>query len=167
MRTVCLSTMIALFLLFGTNGAQAQTLGTKLDQVQLMKKFIGTWTAESLDSSIMILDYTPFGDAIVGNAKVISQDAVFDMKKYFLGYDEKNDKIIVAEIYYYTPIIDITACWFISEDIMNSVPYQDIANPGNATMKWKFEFKSPDRFVITSLQNNVVKGVDEWTREKK
>jgi proteic killer suppression protein len=51
--------------------------------------------------------------------------------------------------------------------IMNSVPYQYISNPENATMKWKFEFKSPDMFVITSLQNNTVEVVAEWTREKK
>jgi hypothetical protein len=167
MKTFCLTRMIALVIICWTNGAQAQNSETKLDQVQLMKQFIGTWIAESYDSSIMILDYKPFGDAIVGNAKVISQDEDFDMKKYFLGYDGKNDKIIVAEIYYYTPIIDITACWFISKNIMNSVPYQDISNPENATMKWKFEFKSPDRFVITSLQNNTVTAVDEWIREKK
>jgi hypothetical protein len=51
--------------------------------------------------------------------------------------------------------------------IMNSVPYQYISNPENATKKWKFEFKSPDMFVITSLQNNTVEVMAEWTREKK
>ena len=161
------TTAIALFLLLVSIGIKAQTAQTKLNQVELMKQFIGTWKSEIGEGSAMILEYTPYGNAIVGNAKIVSKETALDNKKYFLGYDEKNDKIIVAILHYHTPIIEITANWFISKDIMNSVPYQDISNPENATMKWKFEFKSPDKFVISSLQNNIYEVVDEWTREKK
>jgi hypothetical protein len=161
------TTAFAVLLLFISIGINAQTAQTKLNQVELLKQFIGTWKSESFDGSAMILDYTPFGNAIVGNAKIVSKDTVFDNKKYLLGYDEKNDKIIIAILHYNAPIIEITANWFISKDIMNSVPYQYISNPENATMKWKFEFKSPDKFVISSLQNKIYEVVDEWTREKK
>ncbi len=159
--------MIAALLIVSTECSQKLSAQTKLNQFELMKHFIGTWKSESFGGSAMILEYTPFGDAIVGNAKIISQDTVFNMKKYFLGYDEKNDKIIISEIYSRTPTIDITACWFISKDIMKSVPYQYISNPENAPVTLKFEFKSPDKFVITSLQNNTSEEVSEWTREKK
>ena len=167
MKKFCSTTAIAVFLLLISIGIKAQTAQTKLNQVELMKQFIGTWKSDFGDGSAMILEYTPYGNAIVGNAKIVSKETALDNKKYFLGYDEKNDKIIIAVLHYHTPIIETTANWFISKDIMNSVPFQDISNPGNANMKWKFEFKSPDKFVITSLQNNIVKSVDEWTREKK
>jgi hypothetical protein len=167
MKRFCSTTTIAVFLLLISTGIKAQTAQTKLNQVELMKQFIGTWKSETFGGSAMILDYTPFGNAIVGDAKIVSKDTVLDNKKYFLGYEEKNDKIIIAILHYNAPIIEITANWFISKDIMNSVPYQDISNPENATMKWKFEFKSPDKFVISSLQNNIYEVVDEWTREKK
>jgi hypothetical protein len=167
MNKICSTTVIAVFLLLFSIGIKAQTGQTKLNQVELMKQFIGTWKSDLGDGSAMILEYTPYGNAIVGNAKIVSKETALDNKKYFLGYDEKNDKIIVAVLHYYTPIIETTANWFISKDIMKSVPYQDISNPENATITWKFEFKSPDMFVITSLQNNISEEVAKWTREKK
>jgi hypothetical protein len=167
MKRFCSTTTIAVSLLLISTGIKAQTAQTKLNQVELMKQFIGTWKSETFGGSAMILDYTPFGNAIVGDAKIVSKDTVLDNKKYFLGYDEKNDKIIIAILHYNAPIIEITANWFISKDIMKSVPYQDISNPENAPITWKFEFKSPDMFVITSLQNNISEEVAKWTREKK
>lgn len=159
--------MITALLFVGAECSQNLSAQTKLNQVELMKQFIGTWKSEPFGGSAMIIEYTPYGNSIVGNAKIVSQDTALDNKKYFFGYDEKNDKIIISTLYYHTPIIETTANWFISKDIMNSVPYQDISNPENAAMKWKFEFKSPDKFVITTLQNNIVKYAEEWTREKK
>jgi hypothetical protein len=167
MKKSCSSIVIAVLLLLISNGLKAQNAQTKLNQVELMKQFIGAWRAESYNDNIMIMEFTPFGNTITGNAKVISPDTSFDMKKFFLGYDEKNDKIVMAEIYIYTPNMDITACWFISEDIMNSVPYQDISNPENAVIKWIFEFKSPDKLIIKSSQNNNIETIAEYTRDKK
>jgi hypothetical protein len=167
MKKFCSTTAIAVFLLLISIGIKAQTAQTKLNQVELMKQFIGTWKNDFGDGSAMILEYTPYGNAIVGNARIVSKETALDNKKYFLGYDEKNDKIIVAVLHYHTPIIEITANWFISKGIMKSVPYQDISNPENAPITWKFEFKSPDMFVITSLQNNISEEVAKWTREKK
>jgi hypothetical protein len=167
MKKFCPTTTVAVLLLLISIGIKAQTAQAKLNQVELMRQFIGTWKSDFGDGSAMILEYTPYGNAIVGNAKIESKETVLDNKKYFLGYDEKNDKIIVAVLHYHTPIIEITANWFISKDIMKSVPYQDISNPENSPITWKFEFKSPDVFVITSLQNNISEEVAKWTREKK
>jgi hypothetical protein len=44
MKTFCLTTIIAITLLLCTHGIQAQNTQTKLNQVELMKQFIGTWT---------------------------------------------------------------------------------------------------------------------------
>jgi hypothetical protein len=55
---------------------QAQTTDTKLDQMELMKQFIGSWKYESPDGSSMIFENIPFGDAMVGNTKFISKDTI-------------------------------------------------------------------------------------------
>jgi len=44
MKTFCLTTLIAAFVLFCKKEIEAQTTVTKLDQGELMKQFIGTWT---------------------------------------------------------------------------------------------------------------------------
>ena len=49
-------------LIFFTNGIQAQTTDTKLDQMELMKQFIGSWKFDSPDGSSMIFENIPFGD---------------------------------------------------------------------------------------------------------
>lgn len=167
MKKFCSTTAIALFLLLISIGIKAQTAQTKLNQLELMKQFIGTWKSDFGDGSAMILEYTPYGNALVGNAKVVSKETALDNKKYFIGYDEINDKIIIAVLHYHAPIMEITANWFISKDKMKSVPYQNISNPENAPIAWEFEFKSPDMFVITSLQNNIREEIAKWTREKK
>jgi hypothetical protein len=44
MKTVFKATTVIAFLLFCKDGMQAQTVQTKLNQAELMKQFIGTWT---------------------------------------------------------------------------------------------------------------------------
>ncbi|MGA2405472.1 MAG: hypothetical protein ABSF81_01820 [Bacteroidales bacterium] len=46
------------------------------------------------------------------------------------------------------------------------VLFQDISNPENATLKWEFEFKTPDIIVQTALKNNKAYKVVTTTRVK-
>lgn len=166
MKTVCLTIMISA-LLFLTYGIQAQTTDTKLDQMELMKQFIGSWKYDSPDGSSMIFENIPFGDAMVGNTKFISKDTIFDQNKYLWGYDKKNDKIILAEIFNDTPVMEIDVVWFTSKNIVEGVLQKDISNPENASTKFKFEFKSQDVFILTVSQNSNVVATLTWNRENK
>ena len=166
MKTVCLTTMITA-LLFCTYGIQAQTADTKLDQMELMKQFIGSWKYDSPDGSSMIFENIPFGDAMVGNTRFISKDTIFDQNKYLWGYDKKNDKIIIAEIFNNTPVMEIDVVWFTSKNIVEGVLQQDISDPENASIKFKFEFKSQDAFILTVSQNSNVVAALTWNRQKK
>jgi hypothetical protein len=56
--------MIAVFLLFSLNGLQAQTSQTKLDQVKLMKQFIGTWKCEMGKDTTWTIECKSYGDRI-------------------------------------------------------------------------------------------------------
>jgi hypothetical protein len=166
MKTVCLTTMITV-LLFFTDGIQAQTTDTKLDQMELMKQFIGSWKYDSSDGSSMIFENIPFGDAMVGNTKFISKDTIFDQNKYLWGYDKKNDKIIIAEIFNDTPVMEIDVVWFTSKNIVEGVLQKDISNPENASTKFKFDFKSQDAFTLTVSQNSNIVAELTWKRENK
>lgn len=166
MKAFSLLKLMAVFLIIFPNGLQAQTTDTKLNQVELMKQFLGSWRYEGSDGTSMIFENTPFGDAMTGNTKTITKDTSFDSHKYLWGYDSKNDKIILAEIFSNTPNLEIDILWFTSKNTVEGVLQKDISSPETAATKFKFDFKSPDTFVLKILQNNNVAAELTWNREK-
>ena len=167
MRKIYTMAVIAVLFLICLNSLQAQTTETKLDQMELMKQFIGSWKYDSPNGSSMIFENIPFGNAMVGNTKFISKDTIFDQNKYLWGYDKKNDKIIIAEIFNDTPIMEIDVVWFTSKITVEGVLQKDIANPESASTKFKFEFKSQDVFILTVSQNGNIVAELTWNRQKK
>jgi hypothetical protein len=84
-----------------------------------------------------------------------------------MGYDTTTDKLIETQIMNNSPVIFLVALWFKSENTSEAVLFQDISNPEYATNEWKLEFKSPDMFIETYLENNKVVSVSTFTKEKK
>jgi len=166
MKTICLTTMIALFLLGVTTGIQAQTTQTKLNQVELMKQFLGIWKCEVAKDTTIVIDITPFGTIIEENFKIVSKDKILDSGKHLWGYDKENDKLITAHVSISSPNIYIMAFWWTSKNTIEGVPFQDISNPDKAALKWKIEFRSPDLYLLTTIQNNKVVATFTYTREK-
>ena len=167
MKKLCFIALTTGFLLLCTNITQAQTIEPTFDQVKLMKQFLGSWRIDLTEGSYMIWDITPFGAAMIGNTKFVTKDTVFDSNKYLWGYDKKNDKILVAEIFNDTPTMEIDVLWFTSENMIDGVLQQDISNPENAVIKFKFEFKSPNLLVLKYLKNNIVTTELQMNREMK
>jgi hypothetical protein len=166
MKKPCLTAVICVFLLFISDGILAQSGQTKLNQVELMKKCIGSWKIELPEGEAMIMEVKPFGSAMVGNTKFISKDTAFDSNKYLWGYDKTNDKIVLAEIFDNTPDIEIDILWFTSESTVDGVLQKDITSPENAVIKFKFEFKSLDLIIFKYLKNNNVLTELTFNREK-
>lgn len=162
-----LTTFVGVFLLFNPNSLQSQTTETKLNQVELMKQFIGSWKYEGSDGTSMIFENSPYGNAMTGNTKTITKDSIYVSHKYLWGYDKMNDKIILAEIFNNTPNMEIDILWFTSKNTVEGVLQKDISNPENAVTKFRFDFKSTDTFVLKVLQNNNVAAELTWNREKK
>jgi hypothetical protein len=167
MKKICLTATVGLFLSLCTNTLQAQTALTKLNQVELMKQFIGMWKAEPDKETNVIVNNKPYGKAIEGNFKIVTKDKILDLGKQLWGYDEKNDKFIVTFVNKSSPQIDINAYWFTSRNICEAVPFQDISNPKNSTYKWKQEFKSHDLYIETLTKNDTVIQVLTFKREPK
>lgn len=167
MKTFCLTTMIALFLLICTIGIQAQTTQTKLDQLELLKQFLGTWKTEFGKDTTQMHEYTSFGTAIEGNIKIVTKGKIIHSVKQLWGYDKKNDKTILVELGKSSPEITLNTIWFTSKNICEGIVIQDIFHPENTTLKLKIEFKSPDLAVQTFIENNKVISEQTFTREKK
>jgi hypothetical protein len=159
--------MIAVFLFLCKNGIQAQTTQTELNQVELMKQWIGTWKTEIGKDTFEIQDIRPFGTALEDNITVVTKGKVLNSIKSIWGYDKGTDKIIACAISNSSPEIIIVALWFTSKNICKEVLLQDISNPENATIKWEWEIKSPDLSICTYSENNKVVSVLTYTRDKK
>jgi hypothetical protein len=92
MRTFCLTTTIALFVLCFTTGTQAQTTQTKLDQVELMKQLLGNWQANKVVDTILLFEYKQIGQAYLANTyHIINGQKTLSWINNF-GFDVKVQK---------------------------------------------------------------------------
>jgi hypothetical protein len=152
MKKYCLSALIAVILFLCTSGVQAQTIKEKLNQVELMKQFIGTWKCEFPRGGVQIQDYIPFGSAMVNDIKIIHADTIIFLGKSLWGYDKINDKIVSAEILNDEPLITINTFWFTSKNTMISQP--EVSPESGDLLGNRFEFKTPDILTVTTINNN-------------
>jgi hypothetical protein len=166
MKKICLTMTIAGFLLCCTNIVHAQTTQTQLNQVELMKQFLGNWQCEYAKDTIQVQRITLFGTAMEVNLQIATKGKILNSGKQLWGYDKKNDKFIGAGIWKSSPEMAIGVFWFTSKNICESVPYQDISNPEKAAIKWEWEIKSPDLATCTIIVNNKAVRVLTYTSEK-
>jgi len=163
MKKFSFTAMIVLLLL-GANVTQAQTAQTKLNQVELMKNFLGNWKCVYGKDTTMILEYKSFGTAIEGVAKIVVNENVIMEEKSLMGYDAKNDKLIEAAMYNSFPNIILYSDKFISANKFEEIYLEDSSNPEKANKKWVVEFKSNDLFIETFFQNSKAVEVYTFTR---
>ena len=166
MKTLFLTTMTVLFLLCFTIGIQAQTTQTKLNQVELMKQCLGIWKGELAKDTIMIMNWTSYGNASEDDYKVVTKDKILYSRKAIYGYDQKYDKIVVAAITDNSPNIDLMAIWFSSKDTANLVGYQYLSNPEKSNFKMQWIFIQSDSAKRIVIYNNKVVSVSTFFREK-
>jgi hypothetical protein len=166
MKTFCKTIIITLFLFFFTNGLQAQTTQTKLNQVELLKQWKGYWKAEIGKDTVFIMDCKSFHDGLDTYIKIETKGKIIGEKRTLMGYDKKNDKCIEAIIDDTKPELVIFECWHTSPNKMIEVYLEDIANLENAKNIWTFELKSPDLFIWTYLVNNKVISIWTFHRQK-
>ena len=132
------------------------TVNTNLDQVELMKQFIGTWKCEYGEDTFLIIENTPFGTGMVSDSQIVSKGESLDSIKQLYGYDRKTDRYVMAELIKSSSVLEICYSWFTSKSSGELL----VTNTENARYKWRFEFKTPDLIVQTaSLDGKVVKEV--------
>jgi hypothetical protein len=165
MKKICLTITIAVLLLICSNAIQAQTTQTKLNQVELMKQFLGTWKSEMVQDTIWTGEGKSFGNGMELYFKGETKGKIVSEMKSLIGYDKKNDKLIEADLMNSSDIM-VYAFWFNLKNKCIEIPYEYIANPEKAPLKWDIEFKSPDLFIQTLTENNKIVQVMTFKREK-
>jgi hypothetical protein len=165
MKKLCFTTTISLLLLICFNGLQAQTTQTKLNQVELMKQFIGTWKSVEKDTTF-IWECKSFGEVLEFTIKDETKGKVTIGAKSVMGYDKENDRLIDSVIQDNSPEIFLCPCWFTSTNAFTQIMGKDIPNPEKANLKWTVEFTSPDSFVVTEIKNNKTTFANTYHREK-
>ena len=152
MNTIYRSLLTAIFQLIIIAGIQAQDSQSKLNQIELMKQFIGTWKCELGRDTFLITETKPFGTGMISKSQIFTKDNVIDSVIQVFGFDKNADKFIMAELIKSSQAIEICSTWFTS----NKAGEILIINPDNAQLKFNFEFKSPTYLVQTATYGDKI-----------
>lgn len=166
MKTIRLISKTVLFLLLFTNVILAQTTKTKLNQVELMKQFLGNWKAEfgKNKDTVALLENKSLYNGFDFYYQLKTKDKVLFEERTFTGYDENKDKLIKVFFSDSIPEFGILTLWFTTTNRCEEIFLEDISNPDEAKLKWVFEFKSPDLLIWTFIKNNKVVSEDTFKR---
>jgi hypothetical protein len=159
--------MSVIFILLFANGIQAQTTQSGLNQVELMKQFIGTWKNETNKDTVYTAEFKPYGKGgMEFKLKGVTQGKVWLEIKELWGYDKKSDKVVVAGLAKDSPNIRLMTTWFTAKNKCEQVPLESASNSDQAGFKVFFEFKSPDLVTRNEIMNNKSAGIETYTRVK-
>ena len=156
MKKICLTIQITAFLLICLNGLQAQTTQTKLNQVALINQspLEGSWKYEYGKDTTGYADFTIYGTGLDFNGKIVSKGKTVWEQRINWAYDKTHDKLIGLSQIKGGDIASLWAVQWISKNNYVIVPYKDISNPEEASIKVEGTFKSHDLLEITYYENN-------------
>jgi hypothetical protein len=137
----------------------------EINQVELMKQFLGTWKGEMGKDTSYVGEIKLFGTGALSNLKTITKGKTIVEGQTIIGYDSKIDKFIETELFKGSDII-VFGIWFTSKNTCIELPYEYLSNPENAPVKWQYEFKSPDLMVWNYIENNKTTKSFTFHREK-
>lgn len=158
MGTMYKRTGVILFLLWGIYGLKAQQAQSRLDQIELMKQFAGTWTSNLIakDTATLIVDILPFGTAMECSVKLLQKGKTVNEGRWLWGYDAEYDKYIAAEITNNSPDINLFTYQFTSKNTAEKVELSDVPDPDPTLLISRFEFKSSDLIIQTVTRDNKI-----------
>jgi len=166
MKKICLTITIALFLLINLNGLQAQTTQPELNHVELMKQLVGMWKSDAFNDTILTAEYKSFGNGLVCSSSTTLKGKIIREANEFIGYDEKNGKLLDCSIYTSDKNITMYSMWFTSPNKYTVFKLQDWSKPDSACYMSNYEFKSSDLLVQTDINNYKTIGIYTFHRVK-
>lgn len=135
---------------------QTQSSQKSLNQIEQLKKFIGTWKAEVGKDTTYWFEFSSYGEnAFVGSYKIKAQDKIIFENKQMWGYDKRFGKIIDVELENKSGTMTYYLCGFISENVLEGAEISVITHPDIVSDKIYYEeLKSPDMFIESFMENN-------------
>jgi ketosteroid isomerase-like protein len=136
-----------------------------LNQVELMKQFLGKWSGEMGKDTTYSGEIKMYGTGMLSDVKTATKGKTIMEGHTIIGYDSKTDKYTETDL---VKGYDVTiySLWFDSKTTCIEVPYQYALYPENAPVIWKYEFKPPDIMVWNFISNNKTIGSYTFHREK-
>lgn len=135
----------------------------ELNQLELHKQFVGYWKGEVAKDTTCFWDVKSYGTGFDCYFKYVTKGKTVMDGKQLWGYDTNLDKCTMSEM---IKGMDnsVYVSWFTSKNKCSMLPFINISNPDNASIKWEVEFKTPDTFLQTMIVNNQPVKVDTYTR---
>jgi hypothetical protein len=154
MKKFCLKTTIAVFFLVFSAGIQGQTTQPTLNQVGLLKKFIGTWQATTGKDTLETWVAKLYGEAIIINLTREVKGTKTPIYVNNIGFDKGDGKIKGFALFPNTDVVP----WigqFTTEKNFGG----ELVGAFDSKAVWeKFEFVfSPDSFTFTMHNMDGVK----------
>ena len=140
---------IAVFLLVSINGVQAQTAQANLNQMELIKQFLGTWKCDLDKDTVMMWECNPYGGIHTTAVSMIIKGKKSDLYLNNAGFDKRDGKFKGILLYpngdYYTWI-----GMFTTEKKL-SVAIVDNLNPEKVLAKYEFVFLTSTSRTMTQF----------------
>jgi hypothetical protein len=151
----------------GTEKAvKGSSTAKKLNQVELMKQWIGIWKADMGKDTTFTIECKSFNKGFEYYLKQESKGKLIVDWKTLVGYDKKTDRLIESLIFGGDPELQLCSMWFTTSTKCEEYLLEDLPNPDKARESWTFEFRSPKILIWTSLVNNKPAMVYTFHREK-
>jgi|WetSurSiteA1Bulk_404760.scaffolds.fasta_scaffold00970_5 hypothetical protein len=93
MKEFCSAAVFVFSLLFCSPGARAQTDKTQINQLEIMKRFIGTWQANIGKDSVEVWDCQPYGEGFIINVCRIIEGLKTPYYVNNVGFDSGDGKL--------------------------------------------------------------------------
>lgn len=162
-KKICLTITFALFSITCLSRLQAQVTISKINQVELMKQFTGSWRCDISKDTTAFWDFKSYGTGLECDVRYITNGKIFKESKTLYGYDKKVDKFIASGMVKGMDM-ELFAIWFKSDNKYEIIYYKDILNPEKALVKSEGEFKSRDRIIVTKVINDKPVSALTYTR---
>jgi hypothetical protein len=157
MKKLCL-TMIAVFFLVCSIGVQAQTTQAQLNQMELMKQFLGTWQANAGKDTIEVWEFKQLGNAYLINTSQVVKGQKTPLYVNNMGFDSKAGKFKGYTLWlnggYGTWIGSFTAKEKFLGDFVTDF------NPETVYLKFQSVSVSPNEWIFTQITKDGVKTLE-------
>jgi len=155
MKKLCLTAVIAVFCMIISNGVQAQTTQTNLDQLKLMQVFVGTWQHVISKDSIEIAEFQQYGNAFVENVYLVVNGKKSIEVMWNFGFSPKEGKFKIFQLrpsgnYSTWNGSFTTEKKFIGDRVQNF-------NPEKVLGKFEIEVETPTNFTVNFFNSDGVK----------
>jgi hypothetical protein len=137
----------------------------ELNQVELMKLFLGSWKCEVSSDTIAYWTSKSYGTGLENRYNYVKDGRIVVEGKQLWGYDKTIDKFYATTLQKGKDIY-IDVYYFISTNKCIMYTLYDIEKPEKAPVRWEIQFKSPDMFTETYISNNEPFKIRTFTRIK-